>query len=270
MIEIGCSTLGFRFDPLDTALAEIEAQGFRWLDVVMVPSYCPHFDVLASSADEQAALHETLSSKGFTLSTLNTGAGRLGDPAHRQLAIDHARACLQLARKLGAYAITIPSGIETPPDVWLEVARGVAADMRELAVEAESLGLDLTVELHKEALMATGQQALDLMELIDHPAAGVALDPSHVTHSGENPAAVARQLGDLVRHVHLRDAIGTNILVVPGEGEVDFREFAHALSDIGYNRVASIELEYAYALADTVRGDLARARPVIEEAFAAA
>ncbi|MCD6028890.1 MAG: xylose isomerase [Thermomicrobiales bacterium] len=267
MIEIGCSTLGFRFDSLDTALTEIQAQGFRRLDVVMVPSYCPHFDVLGSSENEQVELQEKLSSMGFALSTLNTGDGRLGDPARRQGAIDHARASLRLGQKLGVYAITIQSGVETPPHAWLDVARGVAADIRELAVEAESLGLDLTVELHKEALMATGQQALDLMELIDHPAAGVALDPSHATHAGENPADVARRLGDLVRHVHLRDAVGTNILVVPGDGEVDFPGFARALSEIGYGRVAAIELEYEHATAGTVRDDLARARPVIDEAF---
>jgi hypothetical protein len=80
MIEIGCSTLGFRFDSLDTALTEIQAQGFRRLDVVMVPSYCPHFDVLGSSENEQVELQEKLSSKGFALSTLNTGDGRL-EPA---------------------------------------------------------------------------------------------------------------------------------------------------------------------------------------------
>ena len=112
--------------------------------------------------------------------------------------------------------------------------------MRELAAEAESLGLDLTVELHKNALMATGQQALDLMELIDHPAAGVALDPSHVTPRGESPARGRAALGDLVKHVHLRDAIGQDILVVPGDGDVDFNNFARALSDIGYQRTAAI------------------------------
>ena len=178
---------------------------------------------------------------GFVLSTLNTGDGPFGDPARQQRAIDHARASLKLGQQLGVYAITIQSGVETRPDTWFEIARGVAAAMRELAVEAESLGLDLTVELHKEALMATGQQALDLMELIDHPAAGVALDPSHVTHSGESPAEVARRLGDLVKHVHLRDAIGQDILVVPGDGDVDFNEFrtcalGYRISENGLHR----------------------------------
>ncbi len=113
MIEIGCSTLGYRFDTLDTALSEIQGQGFRRLDLVMVPSYCPRFDVLGSTQAEQDALQEQLSSMGFVLSTLNTGDGRLGNPANRKLAIDHARGCLKLAQNLGAYAITIPSGIGT-------------------------------------------------------------------------------------------------------------------------------------------------------------
>jgi sugar phosphate isomerase/epimerase len=270
MIEIGCSTLGFRFDPLDIALAAIKSEGYRWLDLVMVPSYCPHFDVLAASRQERDDLRDKLFGMGFSLSTLNTGDGRLGDRDRRHQAIDHARASLKLGQALGAYGITIQSGVETPPDRWLEVARGVADDIRELAVEAESLGLDLTVELHKEALMATEQQALDLMELVDHPAAGVALDPSHVTHAGESPAHVARRLGDRVKHVHLRDAIGQNILVVPGDGDVDFIEFARALSEIGYRRTAAIELEYEFATAETVSGDLRRARPVIDQAFASA
>lgn len=270
MIEIGCSTLGFRFDPLDVALAEIKAQGFRRLDVVMVPSYCPHFDALAASDAERDALRVKLSDMDFEIATLNTGAGRLGDPNQRELAIQYAQASLRLGKSLGAYAVTMQSGVETPPAEWLNVARSVASDVRELAAEAQDLDLDLTLELHKEMLMATSQQALDLMELIDHPRVGVALDPSHATHAGEQPAEVALRLGDLVKHVHLRDAIGRNILVVPGDGDVDFVALARALETIGYTRTAAIELEYEFATADTVARDLERARPVIETAFIAA
>ena len=44
MIPLGCSTLGFRFDPLDVALSEIAAQGFHLVDIAMYPGYCPHFN----------------------------------------------------------------------------------------------------------------------------------------------------------------------------------------------------------------------------------
>ena len=267
MIPIGCSTLGFRFDPLNVALERIHAEGFRRLDLVMVPSYCPHFNALSATASDREALRETLGQMGFSVATLNTGDGQLGGSDRREMAIDYARASLSLAQQLGAYAITIQSGPETTSKEWLGVARSVANDVRELAMEASDLGLDLTLELHKNALMSTGQQAVDLMALVDHPSVGVALDPSHVTHAGENPAEVALLLNGLVRHVHLRDAVGQNILVVPGDGVVDFSAFASALGTIGYHRTASIELEYAAADTEAVALDLARARPVIERAF---
>ena len=74
------------------------------------------------------------------------------------------------------------------------------------------------------------------MALVDHPAVGVALDPSHATYAGEDVAQIARALCGLVKHVHLRDAIGHNIRVVPGDGMVDFTALACALSEIGYGR----------------------------------
>jgi sugar phosphate isomerase/epimerase len=68
--------------------------------------------------------------------------------------------------------------------------------------------------------------AADPMALVDHPVVGVALDPSHATYAGEDVAEIARKPGGLVKHVHLRDAIGQDILVVPGDGTVDFRALA--------------------------------------------
>ena len=159
------------------------------------------------------------------------------------------------------------SGVEPAPGEWQEIARAVAQDVRDLGDFAADLGLDVTLELHKTMLMANSQQALDLMELIHHPHVGVALDPSHITYAGEKADVVARQLGRHVKHVHLRDGIGQNILVVPGDGVVDFAALAQALRVIGYDRAAIIELEYEYARADQVRDDLARARSVIKPAF---
>ena len=86
--------------------------------------------------------------------------------------------------------------------------------------------------------------ATDLMALVDHPAVGVGLDPSHATYAGEDVTQIARTLGNLVKYVHLRDAIGQDILVVPADGTVDFTALACALGEIGYGRAAVIELEY--------------------------
>jgi sugar phosphate isomerase/epimerase len=112
--------------------------------------------------------------------------------------------------------------------------------------------------------------AADLMALIDHPAVGVALDPSHANYAGEDVAQIARMLGNLVKHVHLRDAIAQNFLVVPGDGTVDFTALACALGEIGYRRAAIIELKYENARADVVRPDLSRAKELLSRDFVVA
>ncbi len=266
-IPLGCSTLGFRLDPLDVALTEIAAQGFHLVDLAMYPGYCPHFNPLTASPDEQRALAGDLERRGLTVATLNAGDGLLGVPESRERALEYARTSLRLARDLDAYGVTMQSGVEPPPDEWLTVARGVADDLRLLGDEAAALGLELTLELHKSMLMASQHEAVDLMGLVDHPAVGVAIDPSHATYAGENIAAIARALGPLVKHVHLRDARGKDIMVVPGDGEVDFADVAAALNEIGYDRAAVIELEYAAARAPEVRPDLARAKALLGEHF---
>jgi sugar phosphate isomerase/epimerase len=270
MIELGCSTLGFRFDPLEVALAEIKDQGFRRVDIAMYPSYCPHFNPATSTEAEQDALCAMVADLGRSVATINATDGLLGIPADRQRAIEYARACLRMAKKLGAYGVTMQSGVEPSPGKWLDVAKTIAPDLRELGGYAANLGLELTLELHKSMVMATSREALDLMALVDHPQVGVALDPSHVVYAGEEPAAVARRLGSHVKHVHLRDAIGKNILVVPGDGTVDFSALARVLTEIGYRRTAVIELEYEHARAPEVRPDLARATALLERCFALA
>ena len=267
MIPLGCSTLGFRFDPLDVALAEIASQGFRLVDIAMYPSYCPHFHPQTATPAEIGALQGQLDEHGMTVATLNATDGLLGIPEQREQALAYARASLRLAQRLGAYGLTMQSGVEPEPGQWLAVARAVAPDLRTLGDYAADLGLELTLELHKTMLMARGQEALDLMALVDHPAVGVALDPSHVTYAGENVAEIARKLGDLVKHVHLRDAVDQNIMVVPGDGTVDFTALARALNDIDYQRAAVIELEYEHAVAPEIRPDLSRAKTFLERAF---
>lgn len=270
MIPLGCSTLGFRLDPLDVALAAIASQGFHLVDLAMYPGYCPHFNPLTATPAEEASLTELLQQHGQTVATINATEGLLGNPAQREQAITYAQATLRLAQRLGAYGVTMQSGVEPAPEQWFEVASIVAPDLHSLGDYAADLGLELTLELHKSLLMSTGQQSLDLMALVDHPAVGVAIDPSHATYADENVAEIARSLGPLVKHVHLRDGRGKNILVVPGDGTVDFAELARALGEISYPHAAVIELEYDDALAPDVLPDLARTKNFLAGDFAVA
>lgn len=270
MFPLGASTLGYRFDSLDVALREIAGQRFDLVDIAMIPGYCPHFNPVTASPNEQAALQERLEDLGLRVATLNVSNGLFGNPAARDGQMAFVRASLRLAQRLGAYGVTTQSGVEPPPGRWQEVADMIVPDVRTLGDEARDLGLELTLELHKSMVMATGQEAVDLMALIDHPQVGVAIDPSHATYAGENVADIARALGSRVKHVHLRDAVGKDIMVVPGDGTVDFTELGRALREIDYDRATVIELEYADAQAPAVSPDLARAKSFLQDAFAVA
>ena len=255
---------------LDIALSEIAEQAFHLIGFAMYPDYCPHFNPQTATTAATSALETLLNKHGLTVATINATDGLLGNPSQREQALTYALACLDLAHRLGAYGVTMQSGVEPPSGQWFEVARTVTPDLQTLGGAAADLGLELTLELHKSMLMATGKEAADLLALVDHPAVGVALDPSHATYAGEDVTEIARKLGGLVKHVHLRDAIGQNIPVVPGDGTVDFTALADALREIGYRRAAVIELEYEDAAVEEVHSDLARAKEQLTRDFAVA
>ena len=94
------------------------------------------------------------------------------------------------------------------------------------------------------------------MMLADHPAVGVALDPSHAPTAAKtwHRSRASRVIWSSTSTCAI--AIGKNILVVPGDGTVDFTALAFALREIGYGRAAVIELEYEDATAAAVRPNL--------------
>jgi sugar phosphate isomerase/epimerase len=267
--EIGCSTLGWHFFDLDTALSEIKSLQFGLLDIAMIPSFCPHFDPVRATAAEKDALKRSVREAGFKVATLNTFSGFLGESEDRESALAFLRASLALAKEFGAYGLCIQSGKPREPEGWQKAAEALARDLQLLGTEAESLGLDIAIEVHREMLVSNSSEAMKLMKLVDHPRIGITLDPCHIVYAGEDPSVVARRLGPWVRHVHLRDAIGKNTEVVPGDGSVDFAALVASLDSIGYSRPMMLELEYpARPGPGAVRADAERARKLLKGIFA--
>jgi sugar phosphate isomerase/epimerase len=268
-IPLGASTLAFRHAPLEAALRAIAAQGFTTVDIVMIPSYCPHFEPTSATERDEAALEALVRELALTVAALNVGDGLLGIPEQRDRCIEFVDASLGLARSLGAYTVTIQSGAEPATGEWPAAAAAIAEDVRELARRAAELDLDLTIELHKSMLVSNSTEAADFVDLVDRPNVGTAFDTSHTVHAGEDPRKAVEVLGDRIKHVHLRDAQGKNILLVPGDGAVDFAGVSVALQAIPYARTAVIELEYEEAMVETAERDLARAAAVLAPFFEA-
>ncbi len=103
-------------------------------------------------------------------------------------------------------------------------------------------------------LMETGQETAkclrDMLEELNHPALGINFDPANMILYGKgNPVEAVHLLGRWIRHVHVKDAIATQVpdtwgTEVPwGQGQVGSKSFLDALKAIEYNGVLAIERE---------------------------
>ena len=263
-MEIGCSTICFRKLGVFQALERISALRFSGVDIGMVKGFCPHFDPLAASEPERDEFLERVSAMPLQVATLNVGHGALNVPGERDEQVEFVRRCLDLASRLGCYAITIQPGIP-PRGEWNSDAVPVASELAKLADYAGSLGLLLTMEApHRGTLVTQIEQTKRLIELSGSDNLYMALDTSHVMSGGRQPSEAVDLLGDRIGHVHLRDAIGEDILVTPGDGEVDFLAFRDSLVDIGYRGILTLELEYEGKDEDQTAEEAIRAREYLE------
>jgi sugar phosphate isomerase/epimerase len=134
----------------------------------------------------------------------------------------------------------------------------------------------IALEPHGSQLMHDVENFYRLQDAVDgDKIIGFNLDPSHLFWMGADPLSVARELGDMIYHVHIKDVriekpVELNTLLdgkhmlqfakrswnfsIPGFGHGEFwwKEFIVALKMAGYDGVLSIEHE-DYTI-DTLEG----------------
>jgi sugar phosphate isomerase/epimerase len=108
----------------------------------------------------------------------------------------------------------------------------------------------------------------ELFRRIDSEWLGINLDPSHLTLYGNDLPWVIREWAGRIRHVHLKDVVGSPgtpgrdfIFPLLGEGLVGWSEFFDAIEAIGYKGFLSVEFEsfgYYARILDSDPGEAAR------------
>ena len=105
-----------------------------------------------------------------------------------------------------------------------------------------------------QLLMETGQEAAaelrQLLELLNHPALVVNLDPANmILYNKDDPLDAVKTLAPWIKHVHIKDALRTETLgtwgreVVWGTGQVGADDFLKALKQINFTGALAIERE---------------------------
>jgi D-psicose/D-tagatose/L-ribulose 3-epimerase len=216
---------------LETLLPHIASLGF---DVIELPiETVGQFDV--TRAGELARAH------GLDISICAViGPGRdLLVSGEADEGIRYLRSCIDVAQTLGSPTVAGPfySAVgrcwrSTPEERARDVDQ-VARTLRGLGEYAADRGVVLGVETlnrFETSFLNTTAQALELIDRVDHPSVGLALDVFHLGIEEKHVGDALRAAGP--RLVHLQ--VAENDRGTPGTGSLPWRDIAKALREIDY------------------------------------
>ncbi len=225
-------------DVLETLLPHIASLGF---DVIELPiETVGQFDV--------ARIGELARAHGLGVSVCAViGAGRdLLVAGEAEEGVRYLRACIDVAQTLGSPTVAGPfySAVgrcwrSTPEERARDVEQ-VAGTLRGLGEYAADRGVVLGVETlnrFETSFLNTTAQALELIERVDHPSVGLALDVFHLGIEEKHVGDALRAAGG--RLVHLQ--VAENDRGTPGTGSLPWRDVAKALREIEYTGRVVIE-----------------------------
>lgn len=185
-----------------------------------------------------------------------TGEKRSTSDAERRELLEAAEVLNARHIKIGA--TVIKDGGKVPD---FDITR-LAAPLRVLAEEASGTGTKLALEFLPMSDVATVRQAIELVESVGHPAAGLCVDIWHVIRGGSPVTDVAAIPRERVVAVEINDApeaINGPIYldtihhrVFPGLGDFPVAEFVAAVKSTGFDGPWGVE----------VLSDIERKRPI--------
>lgn len=264
---------------------------------VQVPAWDPRLIDLEEAAESAAYCDdwkEKLSLHGLTLTELNASlAGQvlalhpayeaafqpfypegLDDRARIVWATDQLQKTVRAAARLGVTCVPVLSGgfawhlaypwPQRPAGLIDEAFRELARRWVPILNLADELGVTLAFELHPGSDLFDGHTfERFLVEVNEHPAAGLNYDPSHLLLQQLDYLEFIRLYGSLIRGFHVKDAEfrpdGRGGLYggyqswaarpgrfrSPGDGQVDFKRVFTLLTEAGYRGWAVLEWECA-------------------------
>ncbi|MEA5002162.1 MAG: sugar phosphate isomerase/epimerase family protein [Christensenella sp.] len=202
------------------------------IDAARIPEFFP---------ETAPKTRKTLEDKGLKIACL-TSACYMNDTSHIDDILYLAKAYVDTAHDMGIKNIRVLGDFGPEQSGELHIPE-IAARIKELAQYAKPEDVNILVETN--GFFANSYNMEKLMNGIDEENAGVLWDIHHpYRYFGEKPADTIGVIGDLIRHVHIKDSLyedGKLKYTMVGYGDLPVKECVELLKKIGYDGYYSLE-----------------------------
>jgi L-ribulose-5-phosphate 3-epimerase len=250
--RIGYATSGFANHRLEDAAQVLASLGYRALLLTLDVN---HLDPFAPDLrGRTAALRKRLDALGLAV-VVECGARFILDPMrkHRPGLLDpdgarreeFLRLAMGVAADLGADCVSFWSGARPEPMPAGEAFVRLRDAVGRLVAHADATGVDLAFEPEPGMFLETTAAFAQLHSALGAPKRlGLSLDVGHVLVTAEgDPAAIVREHRERLFTVALEDMRPRVHEHLPfGEGSLDLPAVIAALHEVGFARIASVEL----------------------------
>lgn len=266
---------GWSFEEtLDTAAG----MGYRCVEVACWPrgraerryAGVSHIDVDGLTDEKAAAILERCRARDVQISALGFYPNPMdGDPARRAAAIAHLKKVILASRKLEVNLVTtflgrdqratVEENLALAAEIWPPLLRLAEENGVRIAIENCPMLFGRDQWPGGQNLMTTPDLWRRVFELLPSPNLGLNYDPSHFVWQQIDYVKPIYEFADRLFHVHFKDIklyrdrldqVGVMAYPLqymspklPGLGDVDWGRYVSALTDVGYDGCACIEVE---------------------------
>ena len=180
-----------------------------------------------------------------------------GEPVNnletKDKAIAEIRAYIELANKLGTSFIRVLGDRNPAPEKEID-DNVVISIMRELIPYAEEMNVTLLIETN--GVYADTKRLKKVLDEINNRKVAALWDMHHpYRFMGEKPAETVANLGEYIKHVHVKDSVmvdGKVSYKLMGAGDMPLKEMFDSLQAIDY--IGYISLEWVYRWSQNLEG----------------
>lgn len=263
MVQLAFSTNAYSRFSLPEAIQRIADHGYGGVELLADK---PHAFIPEFNADDRTAVSTALDETGLAVSNVNANTAMgyyddappssffdpsliTKDDEDRTWRIEYTKGAIDLAAAVGAPAVCVATGRPLPGNPPEQALEYLYDSLNEILDHTESQGVDVGIEFEPELLIECTDEVLELINEIGRDSLGINLDVGHAAVYGEDLTETIRRSAGHITGIHLEDIVGgkrgKHYHRIPGEGDLDFEAIFDALTEIGYDGFATLEL-YTY------------------------